>query len=108
MAEHRGPDRTRPERAHAVSEALFARAERVIPLGSQTFSKSRTQYPYGVSPYFISHGQGSRVAAVGFLLRSLVPARSAREPGREKGRGCGVHGKLRIELPALGRDTVFS
>lgn len=43
------------------SMAFLARAERVIPLGSQTFSKSRTQYPYGVSPYFISRAQGSRV-----------------------------------------------
>jgi glutamate-1-semialdehyde 2,1-aminomutase len=43
------------------SEQMLRRAERVIPLGSQTFSKSRTQYPHGVSPYFISHGLGSRV-----------------------------------------------
>ncbi len=39
----------------------LARAEKVIPLGSQTFSKSRTQYPYGVSPYFINKAQGARV-----------------------------------------------
>jgi glutamate-1-semialdehyde 2,1-aminomutase len=43
------------------SEAMLQRAERVIPLGSQTFSKSRTQFPYGVSPYFIERGKGSRV-----------------------------------------------
>lgn len=43
------------------SMRYLARAERVIPLGSQTFSKSRTQYPYGVSPYFITRGEGSRV-----------------------------------------------
>lgn len=43
------------------SEALLERALKVIPLGSQTFSKSLTQYPYGVSPYFISRGDGSRV-----------------------------------------------
>lgn len=43
------------------SMAFLARAERVIPLGSQTFSKSRTQYPYGVSPYFITRAEGSRV-----------------------------------------------
>ena len=43
------------------SEAALARAEKTIPLGSQTFSKSRTQYPYGVSPYFITHAKGSRV-----------------------------------------------
>ena len=39
----------------------LSRAEHVIPLGSQTFSKSRTQYPHGVSPYFITRGQGARV-----------------------------------------------
>jgi glutamate-1-semialdehyde 2,1-aminomutase len=43
------------------SEDMLARAERVIPLGSQTFSKSRTQYPIGVSPYFVTHAKGSRV-----------------------------------------------
>ena len=43
------------------SEALLARALEVIPLGAQTFSKSYTQYPYGVSPYFIKRGAGSRV-----------------------------------------------
>src|SRR5207249_4935855 len=48
-------------RSYKKSEAYLERAERVIPLGSQTFSKSRTQYPHGVSPYFITHGQGSRV-----------------------------------------------
>lgn len=46
---------------YAKSEAMLARAERTIPLGSQTFSKSRTQYPFGVSPYFIAKGRGSRV-----------------------------------------------
>lgn len=43
------------------SEVLLDRALKVIPLGSQTFSKSKTQYPYGVSPYFIKRGKGSRV-----------------------------------------------
>lgn len=43
------------------SMRYLERAERVIPLGSQTFSKSRTQYPYGVSPYFITRAEGSRV-----------------------------------------------
>jgi len=43
------------------SEDYLARAERTIPLGSQTFSKSRTQFPYGVSPYFVTHARGSRV-----------------------------------------------
>lgn len=43
------------------SEDMLRRAEKVIPLGSQTFSKSKTQYPFGVSPYFIARGRGSRV-----------------------------------------------
>jgi len=41
------------------SEAMLARAENVIPLGSQTFSKSRTQFPVGVSPLFLERGKGS-------------------------------------------------
>jgi glutamate-1-semialdehyde 2,1-aminomutase len=47
-------------RTFKASEAYLARAEQHIPLGSQTFSKSRTQYPHGVSPYFIARAQGSR------------------------------------------------
>jgi glutamate-1-semialdehyde 2,1-aminomutase len=48
-------------RQFTESENFLRRAEQVIPLGSQTFSKSRTQYPFGVSPYFINKGKGSRV-----------------------------------------------
>lgn len=47
-------------RSFAKSQAFLARAQQVVPLGSQTFSKSRTQYPYGVSPFFITHAKGSR------------------------------------------------
>src|SRR3990172_8231966 len=43
------------------SEKLLERALKTIPLGAQTFSKSKTQYPYGVYPYFIVKGQGSHV-----------------------------------------------
>ena len=43
------------------SESMLERALKTVPLGSQTFSKSRTQYPFGVSPYFIARGQGSHV-----------------------------------------------
>jgi glutamate-1-semialdehyde 2,1-aminomutase len=46
---------------YAKSEELLERAVRTVPLGSQTFSKSKTQYPWGVSPYFMMRGQGSRV-----------------------------------------------
>src|SRR3989338_5231777 len=48
------------ERYHK-SEELLEKALKTIPLGSQTFSKSKTQYPRGVSPYFITRGQGSHV-----------------------------------------------
>jgi len=43
------------------SESLLQRAKKVIPLGAQTFSKSTTQFPFGVSPYFVSAAQGSRL-----------------------------------------------
>lgn len=35
-------------------------AESLIPLGSQTFSKSRTQYPVGISPLYIKKAKGCR------------------------------------------------
>ena len=44
---------------YAGSIEQLARAERVIPLGAQTFSKSRTQYPVGASPLFAVRSQGS-------------------------------------------------
>ncbi|WP_395648236.1 aminotransferase class III-fold pyridoxal phosphate-dependent enzyme [Terricaulis sp.] len=43
------------------SEEQLARARKVIPLGAQTFSKSITQFPQGVSPYFARRAKGSRV-----------------------------------------------
>ena len=46
---------------YAKSRALLERAERVIPLGSQTFSKSRIVYPANAAPLFLSHGKGGRV-----------------------------------------------
>ena len=49
------------ERSFAASARLLERAERVIPLGSQTFSKSRVQYPLGAAPLFLTHGVGGRV-----------------------------------------------
>jgi glutamate-1-semialdehyde 2,1-aminomutase len=49
------------EKRYSRSEAMLERALRSIPLGAQTFSKSYTQYPKGVSPYFITRGKGSHV-----------------------------------------------
>ena len=38
---------------------MLERALKTIPLGSQTFSKSKTQLPVGVSPFFASKGDGA-------------------------------------------------
>lgn len=46
---------------YAKSEAMLERARRTIPLGAQTFSKSVTQYPLGVSPYFAERASGSHL-----------------------------------------------
>ena len=48
-------------RTFKQSEQLLKRAEQTIPLGSQTFSKSKTAYPFGVSPFFIERGKGCQV-----------------------------------------------
>lgn len=45
---------------YSQSEKYLERALKTIPLGSQTFSKSITQLPHGVSPYFASHAKGSK------------------------------------------------
>jgi len=41
------------------SELLLDRALKTIPLGSQTFSKSKTQLPVGVSPFFADRAEGA-------------------------------------------------
>jgi glutamate-1-semialdehyde aminotransferase len=43
------------------SEEFLGLALQVIPLGSQTFSKSKTALPFGVSPYFVERAKGSRM-----------------------------------------------
>jgi glutamate-1-semialdehyde 2,1-aminomutase len=48
-------------RKFTKSETHLNRAELTIPLGSQTFSKSRTQYPVGISPLFIKKAKGCHV-----------------------------------------------
>jgi glutamate-1-semialdehyde 2,1-aminomutase len=40
------------------STEFLTRAEATIPIGSQTFSKSRTQYPVGISPLFATKAKG--------------------------------------------------
>ena len=43
------------------SVAHLERAEVTIPLGTQTFSKSKTQYPIGVSPLFATKALGAHI-----------------------------------------------
>ncbi len=43
------------------SHELFAKAEKIIPLGSQTFSKSSLQYIKGQAPLFMERGQGAHI-----------------------------------------------
>lgn len=43
------------------STEWWRRAEQVIPLGTQTLSKSPTQFVQGVSPIYLHRGQGSHV-----------------------------------------------
>lgn len=49
------------ERSFEASERMLERARRTVPLGAQTFSKSYTQFPHGVSPYFADRAEGARV-----------------------------------------------
>jgi glutamate-1-semialdehyde 2,1-aminomutase/spore coat polysaccharide biosynthesis protein SpsF len=46
---------------YTASGEMLERARKVIPLGSQTFSKSYQQYPQRSSPLFLTHGDGGRV-----------------------------------------------
>jgi len=43
------------------SEETLERALRTIPLGTQTFSKSKTQLPYGVSPFYAARAEGGHL-----------------------------------------------
>lgn len=48
-------------RSYNQSSQWLERAEKTIPLGSQTFSKSRIAYPKNVSPLFIKRGENCQV-----------------------------------------------
>ncbi len=45
----------------AHSQAWWRRAQRVIPLGTQTLSKGPSQFVQGVSPIYLERGKGSHV-----------------------------------------------
>jgi glutamate-1-semialdehyde 2,1-aminomutase len=44
-----------------ASEALWERAETLIPAGTQTLAKGPTQYVQGVAPKYLERGKGARV-----------------------------------------------
>jgi glutamate-1-semialdehyde 2,1-aminomutase len=46
---------------YTKSENALGEALKTIPLGAQTFSKSITQFPFGVSPYFAVKAEGSKI-----------------------------------------------
>jgi glutamate-1-semialdehyde 2,1-aminomutase len=46
---------------YAKSTKHLKRAELTIPLGSQTFSKSRTQYAVGISPLYATKASGAKI-----------------------------------------------
>lgn len=60
---HASSDPLRAERAfaHPLSEALWQRAQRIIPAGTQTFSKGPNQIAPGVAPKYLVRGEGSHV-----------------------------------------------
>lgn len=43
------------------SQEWLDHARRLIPFGAQTFSKSHLQFPPGISPLYVSHGDGARI-----------------------------------------------
>jgi len=50
--------------AFTHSIELLERALQTIPLGAQTFSKSKTQFPVGVSPLFAASAKGAEISDV--------------------------------------------
>ena len=49
------------KRSYAASKMALDNAEHIIPLGAQTFSKSKLMFPEGASPLFVTHGDGAYV-----------------------------------------------
>lgn len=49
------------DKCYEKSVRMLERAEQVVPLGAQTFSKSRIQFPVGHAPLFLDRGEGGRV-----------------------------------------------
>ena len=52
------------EKKFKKSNELLKTAQKFIPLGAQTFSKSYLQWPQGISPLFIKKGKGAMITDV--------------------------------------------
>lgn len=48
-------------RSYSNSKVMLDAAEHLIPLGAQTFSKSKLMFPQGAAPLFVTHGDGAYV-----------------------------------------------
>jgi glutamate-1-semialdehyde aminotransferase/spore coat polysaccharide biosynthesis protein SpsF (cytidylyltransferase family) len=57
----RKPLRYDPKPTLKNTDAIWSRAEPLIPAGTQTLSKGPTQYVQGVAPKYLQRGQGSHV-----------------------------------------------
>ena len=73
------------EKSYLQSNQWLERAQKIIPLGSQTFSKSYLQYPKN-SPLFLTYGDGGRVwdvdgnSYVDFVMGLLPNVLGYRDP----------------------------
>ncbi|MCS0674059.1 aminotransferase class III-fold pyridoxal phosphate-dependent enzyme [Cytobacillus firmus] len=61
LIDEQQPSKKITQNRYIKSQNLLNRSRKSIPLGAQTFSKSITHFPEGVSPHFIEYGNGSRV-----------------------------------------------
>jgi glutamate-1-semialdehyde 2,1-aminomutase len=92
---------------YSKSMSHLVRAEKTIPLGSQTFSKSRTQYPVGISPLYVTRSKGAEIWDVdGNRYLDLVSALACVTLGYgDKGVEKAVKNQLRagvsMSLPAI-------
>ena len=69
------------------SNELFKRAKKVIPLGSQTFSKSYLTFPFEQTPLFLTHGRGAYLwdvdghKYIDFIIDDNVKKHNTYSPG---------------------------
>src|SRR5436190_22575156 len=64
LSEDKMPNRVELDQDYPVisrSQALWERAQTLIPAGTQTLAKGPSQYVDGVAPKYIERGKGARV-----------------------------------------------